>query len=48
MMEKQRTLLKNNTIFMNILIKNGRVVDPANNRDEICDVLIREGKISEI
>jgi len=33
---------------MNILIKNGRVVDPANNRDEICDVLVVDGKISEI
>jgi dihydroorotase len=31
-----------------ILIKNGRVIDPANNRDEKCDVLINDGKIAEV
>ena len=31
-----------------ILIKNGRVIDPANNRDEKCDVLISDGKIAEV
>jgi len=33
---------------MNILIKNGRVIDPANNRDEICDIVTSDGKIKEI
>lgn len=31
-----------------ILIKQGRLVDPANQRDEICDVLISEDKIAKI
>ncbi len=31
-----------------ILIKNGRVIDPANSRDEKCDVLISDGKIAEV
>ena len=31
-----------------LLIKHGRVIDPANNRDEVCDVLIEEGRISEV
>lgn len=31
-----------------LLIKNGRVIDPKNNRDEIADVLVRDGKIAEI
>src|SRR5215213_9433878 len=30
---------------MKILIKNGRVIDPASNRDEICDVAIAAGRI---
>lgn len=33
---------------MNILIKNGRVIDPANNIDKICDVFVQKWKISEI
>jgi len=33
---------------MNIVIKNGRVIDPANKRDEICDIVICDGKIKEI
>lgn len=33
---------------MNILIKNGRVIDPENKRDEICDISIVEWKIKEI
>lgn len=32
----------------NLLIKNGRVIDPANNRDEIADVYIKDGKIDRI
>jgi len=31
-----------------ILIKNGRLVDPANNLDKIDDVLIEDGKIAKI
>jgi len=31
-----------------ILIQNGRVIDPANNRDILADVLIRSGKIDQI
>ena len=31
-----------------ILIKKGRLVDPANQKDEICDILIRDGKVQKI
>ena len=31
-----------------ILIKNGHVVDPANNIDEKLDILIKDGIISEV
>ena len=33
---------------MSILIKNGRVIDPKNNIDANLDVLIANGKISEL
>jgi dihydroorotase len=33
---------------MDLLIKNGRIIDPANNKDEIADLLIVEGKIAPI
>lgn len=33
---------------MKILIKNGRVLDPASKTDEMADVLIEDGKIQEI
>ncbi|MEW6101592.1 MAG: dihydroorotase [Candidatus Omnitrophota bacterium] len=33
---------------MKILIKNGRVIDPGNSLDKICDILIQEGIIQEI
>jgi dihydroorotase len=33
---------------MRILIKNGRVIDPANNIDKTCDILIEAGKIKTI
>lgn len=33
---------------MNLLIKNGRILDPATSRDEVCDLLIRDGLISEV
>ena len=31
-----------------LLITGGRVIDPANDIDEICDVLIRDGKIAKV
>lgn len=31
-----------------LLLKNGRVMDPSQNLDEVCDVLIRDGKIAEV
>jgi dihydroorotase len=31
-----------------LLIKNGRVIDPANNIDKECDVLIVDGKIADV
>lgn len=31
-----------------ILIKNGRVIDPANQVDKVCDVLISDGKIEKL
>ena len=33
---------------MSILIKNGHVVDPANNLDEVQDILVEDGKISKV
>jgi len=33
---------------MSICIQNGRVIDPQNNIDEVCDILIEDGKISRI
>jgi dihydroorotase len=33
---------------MKILIKNGRVIDPATNRDEVCDVAVAAGRIVSI
>lgn len=30
---------------MNILIQNGRIIDPASNRDEVADVYVAEGKV---
>jgi len=32
----------------NILLKNGRIIDPANNRDEIADILIQNNHIAQI
>jgi len=32
----------------NLLIKNGRVIDPANNIDDILDILIEDGVITEV
>lgn len=33
---------------MNLLIRNGRLIDPAHHRDEVTDVLIENGKIGRI
>ena len=33
---------------MKLLIKNGRVIDPKTNLDQITDVLIENGKVKEI
>jgi dihydroorotase len=33
---------------MNILIKNGRVIDPAQGLDEVMDVLIKDGKVAQV
>jgi len=33
---------------MQILLKNGHVVDPVNNIDGVCDILIKDGRIQEI
>lgn len=33
---------------MKILIKNGHVVDPANKVDEVSDILVEKGKISQV
>ena len=33
---------------MKTLIKNGRVIDPANSIDKVCDVLVIDGKISQV
>ncbi|MFH1413804.1 MAG: dihydroorotase [Candidatus Omnitrophota bacterium] len=35
-------------IYPTLLIKNGRVVNPANNIDEVCDVLLENGKVSKV
>ena len=31
---------------MNLWIKNGHVLDPANHLDEVCDVYVKEGKVA--
>lgn len=33
---------------MTILIQNGHVVDPLTKRDEVCDVLVADGKIRKV
>lgn len=44
-MSRRRVILE---IAMDILIKNGRVIDPASSRDETADILVRDGQIAEI
>jgi len=36
------------TMNKKILIQNGRVIDPGNDLDEICDVVIAKGKIAKV
>ena len=36
------------TMSVELLIKNGRVIDPANGIDKVCDVLIVNGLISDV
>ena len=43
---KKLILVNNNS--MKLYIKNGRVIDPASGRDEIANILIIDGKISQI
>lgn len=33
---------------MKILIKNGRIIDPVSNRDEIADLYVEDGKVSKV
>lgn len=33
---------------MRLLIKNGRVLDPASGRDEVCDILVEDGVIRRV
>ena len=33
---------------MNTIIRNGRIIDPANKRDEIADLLIVDGRIADL
>lgn len=33
---------------MKLLIKDSRVIDPANNRDEVLDILVEDGKITKL
>ena len=47
---KADSRLRGNDNIMNteLLIKNGRVIDPANNIDKKCNVLIVDGNIAEV
>ena len=33
---------------MNTLIRNGRIIDPANKRDEVGDLAIVDGRIADL
>ena len=37
-----------NPLKADLIIRNGRVIDPANNFDEIADVAVKNGKILEV
>ena len=34
--------------MLTLLVKGGRVINPAMQQDEICDILIENGKIKEV
>ena len=47
--ENQRTLVFcGSKMEIDTLIINGRVIDPINNRDEICDVALKSGKVFKV
>ena len=33
---------------MKLLVKGGQVIDPANNRDDMLDILVEDGKITKM
>ena len=33
---------------MNLLIKNGHIIDPADNREGIADILIQNGRVMQV
>ena len=33
---------------MTILIKNGRIIDPMSNRDEVADLYVEDGKVAQV
>ena len=33
---------------MNTVIRNGRIIDPANKRDEVADLAIVDGRIADL
>ena len=35
--------MKQGEAYMGILIKNGRIIDPLSNRDEIADLYVEDG-----
>lgn len=43
-----RCLKEFSTSMANLLIRNGRVIDPANRRDEVADVLLADGIVAAI
>lgn len=36
------------TFYMALLIQNGHLVDPKNKKDEVCDILIEDGKVTKV
>ncbi len=40
--------LRNKRITMKLLIKNGKVIDPATNTEDVLDVLVEDGVISKV
>lgn len=49
--EKEETNIKNSSLITHcssLLIKDGRIIDPSSNLDEITDILIENGKVTRI